>query len=248
MSLIVKPHKPWRTRFYLLLLVIILAIGGWTLFEYGRFTAGFDSVDSKEERIRLLNMQKELENQIEDVREQKAVLERATQIEKKAYADLNENLKVLQAEIIELKGELAFYRGIVSPANASAGLRLQKFGLESNGQKRGFRSKVVLTQVLKNDRLARGNVRIKVEGLVNDQARTLDLSDLTEKRVKELKYRFKYFQTLEQDLMLPEGFTPLRATIQVVPSSGKSRQMIEKTIDWPNEENHAHVGKQQQTT
>lgn len=248
MPLIVKPHKPWRTRFYILLIIIILATGGWTIFEYGRFTAGFDSVDSKEERIRLLNIQKELEDQIEDIREQRAILERASQIEKKAYVDLNENLKVLQAEIIELKGELAFYRGIVSPANASAGLRLQRFRLEPNGQKRGFRSKVVLTQVLKNDRLARGYVRLKVEGLMNDQAKTLNLSDLTEKHVKELKYRFKYFQTLEKDLMLPKGFTPLRATIQVIPSSGKSRQMIEKTIDWPNEENHAHVGKQQQTT
>ena len=247
MNLIVKPHKPWRARFYFLLFIIMLATAGWTIYEYGRFTAGFDSVDSKEERIRLLNVQKELEDQVEEFREQKAILERASQIEKKAYVDLKENLRLLQEEIVELKEELAFYRGIVSPANASAGLRLQRFELEPNGQKYGFRSKVVLTQVLKNDRLARGYVRIKVEGLMNDQAKTLDLAELTENHVKEIKYRFKYFQTLENDLILPKGFTPLRATIQVVPS-GKSENTIEKTIEWPNEENHAHVGKQQQTT
>ncbi|MDH5180420.1 MAG: hypothetical protein OEY07_12185, partial [Gammaproteobacteria bacterium] len=207
----------------------------------------YDTVDAIKERSQMITVQDELEDQIDILREEKANLERASQIEKQAYAELNSTLKVLQAELLELKEELAFYRGIVSPRDASEGLRLQRFQVEPNGQTRGFRSKVVLTQVLKNDRVAKGLVRISVEGLVEGQGKTLTLKDITEKQIKELKFNFKYFQNLEEDLVLPEGFTPVRATIQVIPSKGKSN-MIEKTIDWPNEEKAAYVRQQRQET
>ena len=231
MSLVVKPHNPWRVRIFIFLSATIIILAGWILFEYGRFNAGFDSIEAYKERGELLDTQKELEDQVENLREQKAVLERASQIKKKAYAELDINLKILQAELLELKGELAFYRGIVSPSNASAGLRLQRFKIESTGQPRGYRSKVVLTQVLKNHRLARGSVHLSMEGLLNGQLMVLSLKELTEKRIKEIKYRFKYFQNLEEDLILPEGFHPLRAMIKVVPSSGKDSKVIEKTIE-----------------
>lgn len=231
MSLVVKPHNPWRVRIFVALAVIIILLAGWILFEYGRFSSGFDSVEAYKERSAFLESIQDLETQIEALREQKALLERAAQIEKKAYADLDINLKALQAETLELKEELAFYRGIVSPSNASTGLRVQRFKVESTGQPRNYRSIVVLTQVLKNHRLARGYVRLSMEGLLNGQLMTLSLKDLTEKRIKELKYRFKYFQNLEEDLTLPEGFKPLRAMIQVIPTSGKSRKTIEKTIE-----------------
>ena len=231
MSLVVKPHNPWRVRIFIVLGATIVIMAGWILYEYGRFSSGFDSIEAYQERGALLDTQKQLEDQVEELREQKAVLERAAQIEKKAYAELDVNLKIRQAELLELKEELAFYRGIVSPSNDSAGLRLQRFKIESTGQPRSYRSKVVLTQVLKNHRLARGYVRLSMEGLLNGQLMTLTLKDLTEKQIKEIKYRFKYFQNLEEDLILPEGFKPLRAMIQVVPTGGKSRKTIEKTIE-----------------
>ncbi len=230
MPLVVKPYNPWRARIIFVMSVTIIVMAGWILFEYGRFSSGFDNMEACKERGGLLETQKQLEDQVEVLREQKAVLERASQIKKKAYAELGINLKVLQAELLELKEELAFYRGIVSPNNASAGLRLQRFKIESIGQPRGYRSKVVLTQVLKNQRLARGYVKLSMEGLLNGQLMTLTLKDLTEKQVKEIKYQFKYFQNLEQDLILPEGFKPLRAMIQVIPVGGKNRKPIEKTI------------------
>ncbi|MDH5446160.1 MAG: hypothetical protein OEY52_11440 [Gammaproteobacteria bacterium] len=231
MSLVVKPHNPWRMRIMIVFGITINVMAGWILYEYGRFSSGFDSVSAYKERAEMMGIQDELEDQIESLREQKAVLEREAQIEKKAYTELDINLKALQLESQELKEELAFYRGIVSPANASAGLRLQRFKIESTGQPRNYRSKVVLTQVLKNHRLARGYVRLSMEGLLNGQLMTLNLKDITEKRIKEIQYRFKYFQNLEEDLVLPEGFQPLRAMIKVIPTSGKAHKTIEKTIE-----------------
>jgi hypothetical protein len=246
MSLVVKPHHPWKTgTLYLLGLVILLA-GGWGLYDYGRFSAGYDSRDAGQAYEEMLDIKDDLEKQVAELREQKALLERAAQIEREAYNDLDATLKVLQGEILELKEELAFYRGIVSPREASRGLQLQRVELVPIGVSRSYRYKVVLTQVLKNDRLATGKVKLRVDGLRNNVPTTLQLRDITEKSVKDLNYRFKYFQNIEGDIELPENFEPLRVNVEILPR-GRQKDKIDKTIEWPIEENMTHVGKKQET-
>ena len=235
MALVVKAHNPWRTRIFIAIGVAVLYLSGWALFEYGRYSAGFDGIEARDERNVLLNEIDELEDQISDLRREKAGLERAQQIERKAYNDLDSNLKVLQSEILELKEEVAFYRGIISPRDATHGLHLQTFKVEPNGTPRGFRYKVILTQVFQNEHMARGTVRLNVEGSLNQQTKVLTLAEMTEKHVKELEYRFKYFQNMEGDLLLPAGFKPKRVSISVLPvgHSGED-STIEKTYDWPS--------------
>jgi len=233
MPLVVKAHHPWRSRILLVLAVVGLALMAWSVFEYGRFSAGYDSIEASQEHKVLLNHVDELEEQIEKLREEKAVLERAAQIERKAYDELDTTLKVLQAEILELKEELAFYRGIVSPRDASHGLHLQRFKIEPSGKTRSFRYKVILTQVLKNDSTARGVIHINIEGTQKDQHVVLGLAQITEKNVKEVEYSFKYFQNVEGEIELPAGFTPQRVTISVIPRNQR-QDAFDKTFDWPS--------------
>lgn len=233
MPVVVKTHHPWKTRLLMILGLLALVFGAWGVFEYGRFSAGFDTYEADKDRKALIKKNQQLHSDIATLREQKAFLERAAQIDKQAYEEQKARLRVLQAEILELKEELAFYRGIVSPRDASRGLRLQSLKIESNGTPRGYRYKVVLTQVLKNDRTARGKVRLQVEGLQNGGPKTYELGDLTEKSIKELEYRFRYFQNIEGDIVLPKDFKPLRVSVAIHPRGGAEDE-IEKTIDWPS--------------
>ena len=235
MNLIVKAHRPWKSRFIWGIVLFVLLVGGWTLFDYGRYIAGYDSRDRGNEIEGLLQTQKHLEKRIETLREDKAVLQRAAQIERKAYNELDTTLKILQAEILEHKEELAFYRGIVSPKDSRFGLYLQNFFLSQNGETRSYRYKVVLTQVLKNSRLITGKVKLQFDGLLNGSSTLLDLKEVTAKKVKDLNYRFKYFQNVEGMVEFPEGFKLLRVNVQILPR-GRQRDMIEKTIEWSFEE------------
>lgn len=246
MALVVKPHHPWKNRLLALLISVALILGGWSLFEYGRFSAGFDSSEAVQLQSTWEGKKAELEDNISQLRGEKAILERASQIEREAYGELDETLRQLQAEILELKEELAFYRGIVSPREAARGLRLQSVKLEANGQPHGYRYKIILTQVLKNDRVAYGRVNFSVEGMFNGVATKLDFSRLSEKSVKELNYRFKYFQSLEGNIRLPQRFQPLRVRVQVLPW-GKQKDEIVKSINWPIKETTTDVGKQEKT-
>ncbi len=235
MNLIVRANRPWKSRFIWGIGLLVLFISGWTLFDYGRFESGYDSRDSASKIDELFDSQEHLQSRIETLREEKAVLERAAQIERKAYNELDTTLKVLQAEILEHKEELAFYRGIVSPKDSSSGLYLQNFYLSQNGDTRSHRYKVVLTQVLKNSRLISGKVKLQFDGLLNGESKVLQLRAVTAKKVRDLNYRFKYFQNVEGVVEFPEGFSLLRVKVQILPR-GKQRGMIEKTIEWTFEE------------
>ena len=246
MNLVVKAHRPWVTRLIWVLGFVALLIAGWSVFDFGRYSAKYDSAEARRSEEGFVVIRDALSTEIETLREEKAVLKRAAQIERQAYNELDTTLKALQSEILELKEELAFYRGIVSPRDASRGLRLQKFTFEENGHSRTFRYKVVLSQVLKNDRVARGKVQLKFEGLLKGEPKVLGLREVTEKRIKELDYKFKYFQNIEGNVEIPEGFSASRIVLRIFPR-GRQKDMIEKTFDWPKQESNAHVGEQEET-
>lgn len=246
MNLVVKAHRPWVTRLIWVLALLALLIAGWTVFDFGRYSAQYDSAEARHSEALSAEIKDALSSEIETLREEKAILKRAAQIERQAYNELDATLKALQSEILELKEELAFYRGIVSPRDASRGLRIQKFSFIENGNSRSFRYKIVLSQVLKNDRVARGKVQLLFEGLINDQPKILKLRDVTEKRINELNYKFKYFQNIAGNIEVPAGFIASRIILRILPR-GRQKDMIEKTFDWPKQENDAHVGEQEET-
>lgn len=244
MSLIVRPHHPWKVRLMALLLVIAASIGGWSLFELGRYRAGYDQVAARIARNELVRENTHLQRRVEVLREQQVILQRTGQIDRQSSRDLQVTLKNLQNEILELKEELVFYRGIISPRNSVPGLRLQRFRLTPDGAPRHYRYTVVLTQVLKNDRVTRGRVRIRINGVMNGRLKSLSLAAITAKQIKELDYKFKYFQNIEGVIVLPRGFVAQRVSVKVLPSGvRRGTGTINATFNWPAEENLTHVGQ-----
>ncbi len=232
MNLVVKAHRPWKVRVFWSLGILLLVAAIYAAFDYGRFVAKFDSSDAQRREEAYIQSAEELVEQIETLREEKAVLERAQQIERKAYNELDTTLKTLQTEILDLKEELAFYLGIVSPRDASRGLRLENMKIDKLGDGGHYRYKVVLTQVLKNDKLARGKVILRFEGLKNGQSVTLSLGQIDKQHKGDLNYKFKYYQNLNGEVIIPADFIPKRVHAKVYPV-GRNDDVIEKTFAWP---------------
>lgn len=228
---VIRAFDPVRMTRLAVLMVVGVVVLGWGLFEYGRYRAGVDFTSAKQEAARLTEVNARYEQSITELRERQAVLERSNQIEREAYKQLETAVAGLQDEIAELKSELAFYRGIVTPGEAKSGLRVQSFELASNGLERGYRYKLVLTQVLKNDRVASGRVTVAIEGNQDGRITTLELADVATEG-KELAYKFKYFQNFEGNLVLPEGFSPVRVMVKVNPRDQR-HEGVERVFDWP---------------
>jgi len=229
--LIIKSHRPGHLRIWVLLLLLLLLIAGWALVEYGRSQAEIQGGTLQDE---LNEVQSELalaQAQNAALSERIAILERATQVDKQAYSEVERSLKLAQDEKLELKEEVAFYRGIFSPAESSSGLNIAEFKLRTIGEDRAYRFKLVLTQTNANDVDVRGYSTITLEGVNSGSQVQLDLSELTGGALKNLAFRFKYFQNYEGEIVLPEGFLPSRVVVAVNPSS-KGFSALKKTFDW----------------
>lgn len=234
-QLIVKAHRPWFWPLIVILSILAFVLIGWGLFEYGRYQAGFDIENARQTKENLQQLNSDLEQRNTRLREEKAILERTTQVERQAYKELEGTVAGLHNEIAELKSDLDFYRGIVSPREASQGLNIERFDLNANAGAASYHYKLVLTQVLKNNTVTRGSVSLQVEGSQDGQLKSLSLEEVTADKKKSLAFRFKYFQNFEGDILLPEGFVPARLIIKVNPK-GRRQPTIEKVIDWPAEE------------
>lgn len=228
-QLIVREHVPWKWPLLIAVNLLLLLSGGYVLYEYGHSRAGLDFDSLQAQRSELRQQLEESRQHAAELGDRVVVLERASEIDKQAYHEVDDSLRGLQSEILELKEEVAFYRSIVAPRESSRGLRIQRFNIEPGKLPRVYRYKLVLTQVIKNSGMSQGNVQIEIEGLRNGEHATLPLKDVAAEKLDNLNFRFKYFQNFEGDLLIPEDFTPRRVLIKVV----SSRVTLEKTFDWP---------------
>ncbi|MDJ0892278.1 MAG: hypothetical protein QNK18_13950 [Gammaproteobacteria bacterium] len=228
---VIHERSPRRRAVRTALLLVLLLAAALVGSEYGRVDAAADISRTTAERDMLRQRVKTLATENAGLLERAAILERAAQVERQAYTHVDETLRDLQDQILDLKEELAFYRGIVTTSGKTRGLAIQSFKLESNGQDGEYRYKLVLTRAMKNDKVTRGLVSLTVSGEQEGSPRELTLSDLTGQGQAELKLHFRYFQRLEGQLALPQGFVPHRILVSVT-TTGKKRSRVEKTFDW----------------
>ena len=214
------------------LLVVIASIVGYLVFEYGRISAGYDVVDAANEKAAFEGRVDALNERITELEQEVAMLETHREIDREAYREVEGGLLELQEKIQEQQDAIAFYRGIVSPADGQPGLRVQDFKLTRGPEEREFKLRLVLVQAMKHDRKVSGTVAMTVEGSEDGEARSYALADLLPAdATKDWPFSFRYFQDFDRQIVLPDGFTPERILVEVR-SRTRSISSIEESFAW----------------
>jgi len=230
-KLIIRSHHPWRHRAKLSALFLLLLAIAWGVFEYGFSRAGYDNSDLHEERTRLSEQLAEEQKLTQDLRAKIAVLSRAAQVDKQAYGSVEVSQKQSQDEMLELKEEVAFYRGIVAPMETASGLNIPSLQMTEIGEAGVYRFKLVFTQMKSNQHVVKGYAQVVFEGVKDGTQVQLSLKEVSGGALNKLKLRFKYFQNNEGEIVLPKGFLPSRVLVELVPN-GKGMTRLKKTFDW----------------
>ena len=211
---------------------VMIAVFGYLVFEFGRIQANYNIVDAAKERQGYEDQILGLENDIIVLNQEVALLETHRDIDREAYKDVETSLMTLQAKIQEQTDAIAFYRGIVSPADGTAGLRVQNLRLTRGQSERAYNVRLVLVQSLKHDRKVSGDVRLSIEGEEGGATATYNLSQLLrEDSSSNWPFSFRYFQDFDREIVLPDGFTPEKITIEVR-STTRSISSIEESYSW----------------
>ena len=225
-------HSPGRVIGKWVAIVAIALVSIYLVFELGRIQAGYNLVDAAQKRAELRSEIDERNLEIEALREQISILETHKAIDAEAYREVEASLTDLQAKIQEQRDAIAFYRGIVSPADGAAGLRVQDLTLAAGRSEREFSVRLVLVQAMQHDRRVSGNVMLAVTGEQDGEEKTYTYSELRPEDAEESwAFSFRYFQDFERDLILPDGFTPLTVNIEVR-SRTRSIDSIEESYAW----------------
>ena len=230
-QLVVRYHSPWRRRVLLAALILGTAFVLYGMYEWGRFEGGYSKFAEVQRRRELAAKIESLEEENDKLRAEIAKGELAKDVDRKAYATVEKDLEALQAQVLKHREELTFYRGIVSPEDGIGGLRLQGFQVVPGAGERHFRLRLVLVQSMRQDAVVSGTVSIQIDGVRDHKPVQLTLNDIggAPRADGLVPFQFRYFQNLEHDVHLPEGFEPRAVNVEVRSSR---LQPVRESFPW----------------
>ncbi|MAY00514.1 MAG: hypothetical protein CMI08_15190 [Oceanospirillaceae bacterium] len=233
-NLIIRQYRPWerfRRTMYLLIFIVIVGVGGYFGGIYGS-TNQIKQLSG--ERDKLNDALVEANQTINTLTQRVNVLEKGGEVDRKATEGIRQTVKELKAQIATLEEEVAFYKGIMAPSSNDKGLRISKVDILPVQDVEGrFRYSIMMTQVADNSSYISGLAAVNFIGVRNSEKVILPLRDL-DSNITDLgvKFRFRYFQEVAGDIVLPAGFVPEQVQV-VLQSTGNKAQRVEETIEWP---------------
>ena len=165
----------------------------------------------------------------EALQQRVATLSRSDQISREANRELQGTLAERDEEIAGLRADVAFYERLVGATAQRRGLSVHAITMQPQSDA-AWHFQSTLTQNLNRGAVSSGRLTLAVEGSRGGRLQTLDWDALRQQDdAPGVDYSFKYFQQVEGDVFLPEGFEPVRVTVRLQPRSGAA---VEQSFTW----------------
>ena len=207
-------HVNWIYGLFALVL-LSLAFGAWGMWTVLGGGTGEDPAS--------------LRQQVEELEQRVTTLARSDQISREANRELQDALAEREEQVSALRAEVAFYERFVGSTAERRGLTVHELQLRP-GEGQVWHFSATLAQNLERGQPSEGGLTLVVEGSRNGRYEELGWSDLRQREeAAPLEYSFRYFQQVQGDIMLPEGFTPVRVTVRAAPVRGSA---VEQSFPW----------------
>lgn len=203
----------------------------YVIYELGRYNAGYDRQAVAQQRTELEVQIEHLQNDNRALRTRLAELDTIATGRAREQAEVARSMGDLQAQVARQSQELAFYRGVVGQGAATIGVKVEDLRIRATPQPGVFVAHMALVRSGRAEVVAAGTVQLSVDGDLGGGEKTLDLATLTGGRQHELRYDFRYFQDVDQELTIPSGFKPAHLVVDVH-SSRRDVTPLSQTFLW----------------
>lgn len=134
----------------------------------------------------------------------------------------------------ELRTQLAFYQQVMAPELNEQGFLIEGFNLVTALSDNSYRFELVLMQQNKTKNTLKGNLKVILIGSENGKAKQYRLdSMLSDQQQKSLTFSFKYFQVIDGEIKLPEGFQPEQVSVHAdIFQFKRKRGELTTVFDW----------------
>jgi hypothetical protein len=114
----------------------------------------------------------------------------------------------------DLRTQLAFYQQVMAPELNEQGFLIDGFNIESALSENSYRFELVLMQQNKTKNTLKGNLKVTLLGSEAGKAKQYSIDTmLSDQEQKSLTFSFKYFQVVDGEIKLPEGFQPEQVSV-----------------------------------
>lgn len=222
-----------------LVAVLVLAAG----FMLGR-EAAFSGVGVDPQRYRQQGAElQHARQQIIELERDLGVFDARHEVDRAALELVRRELAVQKDHAAGLEEGIRFYRGLMAPGEIAQGLSLRPIELVGLEEPNRFGFRIVAQQEARKHRPVQGELYAEIQGELNGERRSFPLGDLsTDLEGTILPLRFRYFQSIEGHLTLPEGFEPQSVSV-VASMSSPHKAEAKEQYPWVLQEKFTHVGK-----
>jgi hypothetical protein len=223
-------HHPLLRLLPWLILLPMLVLGGWGLYQTGYMLGSDGQSDMRDEARDLKRRVTVLERENRRLVQRNAQLERDQLIAEETARRVRGSVQDMESRYRAMEEELAFYRSIVSPENVESGLQIHSLTLEPSGSDGEYVYRVVLTQI-RGSGTVEGTLEFAVLGRQGASQVELRGADLGGEARGIHAFGFRYFQNLEGRIRVPAGVTP-RSVRLVARTNGDRPREVEQDYAW----------------
>jgi hypothetical protein len=227
------PRQRRRRRAWLVIAGLGLFVTGVLIGGWGNLHVGLESAwENRRLRGEIVNQAR----QLEALRQWKSDAETRGEIDRAALEIVRIELAEQQETISELEKGVHFYRNLMAPGEMSEGLSVHSVDLKGSPGSGPYQFRILVQQSSRKHELLTGTLEVVVKGERAGEPISYNLSDLSEQVPDaDIRLRFKYFQAIDGELELPEGFTPV--TVSTTARSSKPRRaLVQKDFPWSAQE------------
>ena len=233
-KLVVRTYAPARRWTMLASALLLGVVALYLAFEFGRQKAGFDGIQAAQQRAGLEAQIASLQNTIHDMQVQLAAADEARISQVRERSEVAKTIGELQAALGRAQQDLEFYRGIANPVAGARPqpVRVQQFQvLTVDAAARSYTLRFALNRPTRPEESTSGALGVTIEGERAGAAASVDLAVLTDGKLRELTYSFRYYSNVEQLVTVPADFRPERVTIEIRPAR-KGLAPYRQTFVW----------------
>ncbi|GAA5137734.1 DUF6776 family protein [Thalassotalea piscium] len=196
----------------------------------GNFFHGYQIQTINQQNIRLDNLYEQQVQQVKQIH----TLEVELEVERMASMRSQQLLKEIEKEHFKVKKELAFYEKVMAPEKQVDGVVVDSITVMATESSNHFRFQVVLVQQQVRRRYAKGYIDLVFEGSLDNNPDKISLDTVSNITKKMLSFSFQYFQIIEGEFTLPEGFTPEKVNLvtSLNKTSWQDFRRVEQSYVW----------------
>jgi predicted transcriptional regulator len=236
-------YRRRRTRLLVLIAALlaslVLVLGFWLGQQAAYSGMGVDSELYRE-------MQRELpaaRERVQDLAHELEVQRTRNEVDRQALEMVRSDIARQKEQIAGLEEGLRFYRSLMAPGEIAQGLSLRDIELIARTDPGRYAFRIVAQQEALKHQMLKGELYVEVFGIQGGERKVYPLVELSDDLDEgAVPLRFRYFQAIEGELVIPDGFQPEGFNVFASATTPRKAEVREQ-YSWRVQERFTHVGK-----